>query len=153
MKETDRIIKLFEDLYDGNPWIDVTINRTLEPITAEMAKKNILPGRNSIWQIVNHILNWRQTVLLRLQEKEVSVPDNNYFEPVSDTSEAAWKKTKEKLNESQMQWLNFLKTLTEEDLLKINPKSKMTYVYHIHSIIHHDAYHLGQIVLLAKSAA
>src|SRR5438477_3200529 len=101
MKETERIFKLFEDLYDGSPWIDSTLKGTLEPLTAEQAMKKILPNRNSIWEIVNHIISWRQTVLFRLQEKEVSVPDNNYFEPVMDISETAWRKTKQQLQESQ----------------------------------------------------
>src|SRR5204863_1317138 len=132
-------------------WIDSTLKGTLEPIIAEQAMKKILPNRNSIWEIVNHIISWREMVLLRLQEKEAGMPDNNFFEPVSDTSEIAWRKTLEQLHESQMQWLNFLKTMEEEDLLKINTKSKMTYYYHINGIIQHDVYHLGQIVLLAKS--
>jgi len=34
MKETKRIAKLFEDLYNGSPWIDVTIMDTLKNISA-----------------------------------------------------------------------------------------------------------------------
>ena len=150
MKETERITKLFEDLYDGSPWIDSTLKGTLEPVTAEQAMKKISLERNSIWEIVNHIISWREMVLLRLQEMEAAMPDNNFFKPVSDTSETAWRKTLEQLQESQIEWLSFLNTMDEEDLLKINPKSNMTYFYHIHGIIQHDAYHLGQIVLLSK---
>ena len=150
MKETERITKLFEDLYDGNPWIDLTLKSALEPLTAEQAKKKISPERNSIWEIVNHITSWREMSLLRLQEKEAAMPDNNFFEPVNDTSETAWRKMLQQLHESQTQWLSFLRTMDEEDLLKINPKSNLTYYYHIQGIIQHDAYHLGQIVLLSK---
>lgn len=150
MKETNRISKLFEDLYAGTPWIDLTLKAALEPLTAEQAKKKFSPERNSIWEIVNHIIRWRKMVLLRLQEKEAGMPDNNFFEPVSDTTDIDWRKTLEQLHESQMQWLHFLRTIEEEDLFKINPKSNMTYYYHIHGIIQHDAYHLGQIVLLSK---
>ena len=42
------------------------------------------------------------------------------------------------------------KTFDESDFDKIYPSNKMSYYEHIHGIIQHDAYHLGQIVLLTK---
>ena len=59
MKETQRIIKLFKDLYEGNPWIDVNITGTLGKITAQQAAKKIVLRHNSIWEIVNHLISWR----------------------------------------------------------------------------------------------
>jgi len=150
MKETKRIIKLFEDLYEGSPWIDVTIMGTLENITAEQAAKRVLAKHNSIWEIVNHLVMWRLTVLQRMQGTVVVFPDNNYFEPVKDTSESAWKTTLEKFNDSQQKWIDFLKTFSENDFEKLVQNKTMTYYEHIHGIIQHDAYHLGQITLLAK---
>jgi len=151
MKETDRIIKLFEALFEGSPWIDVNITGALENITAEQAAKKTLPNRNSIWEIVNHIINWRLAVLKRIQEIPVVVPDNNFFEPVKDASESAWRNTLQQLQDSQQQWVDFLKTFKEEGFEKKYQKRNMTYYEHIHGIIQHDAYHLGQIVLLSKS--
>lgn len=89
MKEQKRIKKLFADLYDGSPWLDVTLTRTLKNISAEQAAKRIIPGRNTIWEILNHLISWRLNVLQRVQGKITSSPDNNYFVPVKDTSEAA----------------------------------------------------------------
>ena len=40
---------------------------------------------------------------------------------------------------------------SEKDFEKIYPGNQLNYYEHIHGIIHHDIYHLGQIVLLAKS--
>ena len=150
MKETQRIVKLFEDLYDGNPWIDVNIKSTLERLTPEQASKRILSGRNSIWEIVNHLISWRLNVLQRVQGKKMISPDDNYFSAVTDTSDAAWKKTLEQLKNSQTQWIDFLKTLREDDFTKIYPGNNMTYYEHVHGILQHDAYHLGQMVLLTK---
>src|ERR1700733_3945170 len=119
MKETDRITKLFEDIYNCSPWIDVNITGTLKNITAEQAAKKIFPERNSIWEITNHLAGWRQNVLQRVQGKIISSPQNNYFAAIKDTSESAWKKTLEQLKDSQQHWIDFLKTFNEDDFEKI----------------------------------
>jgi uncharacterized damage-inducible protein DinB len=150
MKETQRITKLFEDLYDGDPWIDVTILGVLKNVSAQQAAKKIAPGRNSIWQIVNHIISWRENVLLRVQGNVINTPNNNYFIEIADISETAWQQSLERLQNSQQQWIAFLKHFNELGFDKIYPTNKMSYFEHIHGIIQHDAYHLGQIVLLTK---
>ena len=121
MKETKRITKLFEDLYNGSPWIDVNILETLKNISSQLAAKKIAPGRNSIWQIVNHIISWRENVLLRVQGNVITTPNNNYFIEITDTSETAWQKALERLENSQQQWMAFLKTFDEAEFEKISP--------------------------------
>ena len=48
MKETERISKLFEDLYDGHPWIDVNILPNLKKLTAKQAAKRLYSDWNTI---------------------------------------------------------------------------------------------------------
>lgn len=150
MKETARSIKLFKDLYNGHPWIDVNIVGVLTQINALQASKKIFPNCNSIWEIINHLISWRINVLQRVHGKIMQAPEDNYFNPIEDTSENAWSETLNKLEKSQHQWVDFLKEFKEEDFDKNYPGNNMTYYEHIHGIIQHDAYHLGQIVLLAK---
>jgi|SRR6185437_10756003 len=150
MKETKCITKLFEDLYNGSPWIDVTIMATLKNISAEQAAKKVTPERNSIWQIVNHMIAWRENVLLRVEGNEVTAPNDNYFSQLEITSETEWQKALDRLANSQAQWINFLENFDESQFDKIYASNKMTYYEHIHGILQHDAYHLGQIVLLSK---
>lgn len=152
MKEKKRIKKLFEDLYDGSPWIETTITGTLKNISAEQAAKRIIPGRNTIWEIVNHIISWRLNVLQRVKGKVIQTPENNYVSAIEDSSDAAWKNTLKRLEDSQKQWLNFMEKIKKDDFKKIYPNNKMTYYEHIQGILQHDAYHLGQIVILAKSS-
>src|SRR5688572_11519785 len=99
MKETERIVQLFEDLYNGNPWIDVTIHATLEKISAGQAANKVSPNWNSIWQIVNHLISWRETVLQRLHGQLMPSPPNNYFDNVIDSSEDAWSATLKRLED------------------------------------------------------
>ncbi|MBK8552177.1 MAG: DinB family protein [Ignavibacteria bacterium] len=150
MKETERIEKLFEDLYDGEPWIGVSLFDTLKNITAEKAAKKISPQWNSIWEIVNHIIEWRFIVLQRVHGEVLIAPENNYFIDVPEKSEAAWKNSLKRLEDSQQQWIKFLKTFKKKDFENIYPNNSRSYYEHVHGIIQHDAYHLGQIVLLSK---
>lgn len=150
MKESRRIQKLFTDAYNGDPWLDVTLMATLNSLTSVEAAKRILPNCNTIWEITNHIISWRENVLKRIQGEIIQTPQHNYIIPISDTSETAWQQTLLNLKVSQEKWIEYLKTFEEENFNKEYPTNKMTYYEHIHGILHHDAYHLGQIVLLAK---
>ncbi len=150
MKETKRTEKLFEDLYDGEPWIGVSIFDTLKNIPAAQASKKIFPEWNSIWEIVNHIISWRLTVLQRVHGEVIPSPDDNYIEDISDNSGKAWKATLKRLEETQQQWIKFLKKFKQKDFDNIYSHNSLTYYEHIHGIMQHDAYHLGQVVLLAK---
>ncbi|MEP7108015.1 MAG: DinB family protein [Ferruginibacter sp.] len=151
MKETERIATLFVDIYNGEPWVDVTLMGTLKNLTAETAAKKVNPSWNSIWEIVKHITSWRENVLQRVQGNITQSPPDNYFTPVRDQSEKAWQDDLKALKNSQQQWIAFLHGINEDDLGKIYPGNSASYYKNIHGIIQHDAYHLGQIVLLAKA--
>ena len=148
--ENDRIIGLFENLYDGHPWIDVTIMATLNKITAQQAASKVLPNCNSIWEIVNHMASWRRNVLQRLQGKIMKTPTDNYVKPIVNTSQEAWIKTLEEFDKTQKDWIRFLEKFNVHDFGLEYATNGMTYYEHIHGILQHDAYHLGQIVLLSK---
>jgi uncharacterized damage-inducible protein DinB len=151
MKETKGIIKLFHDLYNGSPWVGVNILSTVQGISADQAAKKVFPKWNSIWEITNHVVSWRQNVMRRIQGEVIITPDHNYFTPVSDTSDIAWNHTLQKLEDSQQQWLLVLSQLKENDLERIYQNNNMTFYENIHGLIQHDAYHLGQIAMLAKA--
>ena len=150
MKEAARITQLFEDLFAGDPWIDINLMDTLRAIPADRAAKKVIPNGNSIWEITNHLVSWRINVLEKMKGKTIVTPGNNYITPVKDVSETAWQKTLDNLAETQEKWLAYLKDLSGEDLQKVYPRNNMTGYQHIQGILQHDAYHLGQIVLLHK---
>lgn len=150
MRETTRIKGLIADLYNGHPWIEVTVLDTLKEISAEQAAARVGP-LNSIWEILNHMISWRRNVLRRIQGETLVTPADNYIVPIEDSSDAAWKRTLAELDQTQAQWLDYLSGMDDSDLEKSYPVNGMSYALHIHGIIQHDAYHLGQIVLLAKT--
>jgi uncharacterized damage-inducible protein DinB len=151
MNEVNRISKLFEDLYEGDPWIDITILGTVGNLTARQAATKVYPEYNTVWEILNHMISWRMNVLERVQGKVLKTPADNYFREITDQSDAAWTETLQRLSESQIKWRAFLETFQEEAFLKEYPVNHMTYYEHIHGILQHDAYHLGQLTILIKS--
>lgn len=150
MKETGRIVSLFEKLYHGEPWIDVTIQGTLSRISAVQASQRPLSSCNTIWEIVNHLTEWKINVLQRLQGKIMVTPANNYISPILDQSEKAWDQALIRFESVHNDWLEYLNQVDPETFDSIYPPNQMTYYEHILGILQHDAYHLGQIVLLAK---
>lgn len=150
MMENERIISLFQNLYDGEPWIDVTIKSTLAKLTAEQAAARVLDNCNTIWEIVNHLIAWRIAVKERIKGNNIKTPGNNYIQKVVDTSKTAWAETLKKLDNSQRDWVQFLGNINETDLQKSYEPGQMTNYELIQGIIQHDAYHLGQIIIIAK---
>jgi uncharacterized damage-inducible protein DinB len=148
--ETKRISKLFSDLYNGDAWIEVTIQGTIKNISAEQALIHPIENLNSIWEIVNHLVSWREVVLSRMEGEIILEPNNNFFEPIIDNSERAWQETLERYDKSQKSWLVYLEKLNSTDLEKIYSGKKYTFYELIHGILQHDAYHLGQIIMLKK---
>lgn len=150
MKETERIIKLFDDLYQGNPWLDVTFMDTLKNMTAEQAANKMKPGWNSVWEVLNHLIAWRLAILERIEGHEIKSPENNFFSPVTDQSVSAWTKTLENLEDSQKKWVNYLRDFSADRFDQVPDTRPFTRYELIHGILQHDAYHLGQIRILSK---
>lgn len=150
MKESQRIAQLFKALFDGHPWLEVNLLDTLNTITATSAEKQLYNNQPSIWQLLNHVVNWRNTVLDRLHGNIIDSPANNYFETIPNTSASEWQEAIHALCVSQQKWINYLDQLDDADLEKIYPGNMASYYDNIHGILQHDAYHLGQIRLLAK---
>ena len=150
MSESKRISNLYQSIYNGNPWLEVNLTNTLKNLTAEQAYRKVNPNLNTIWEIVNHLIQWRRNILKRVEGETVITPDHNYFVPVLDSSEAAWEQSLQNLGKSQELWTTFFENFDDADLAKIYAANNHTFYEHIHGIIQHDVYHLGQIVILKK---
>ena len=138
MNEIPSISKLFKEIYNGSPWIDVSLVPVLQQITASNTAERISPQWNLIWEIVNHIISWRLNVLKRLKGIVIPTPAHNYFLPVNNISDAARADTLKNLEQFQQGWLIFLQNFNEKYFLKIYPKNNLSYYEHIHGILQHD---------------
>lgn len=152
MSESHRIAKLFSDWFDQKPWTEITLTALLEDITPEMAAAHPVPGANSIWQLVQHCLGWRQNVLLKLQGAVFTSPEDNYLSEPKDISAKAWSDLLIALRDNEKLWQSYLLNLAPEQLDKGYAPAQNAFTQYevIHGILHHDNYHFGQILILKK---
>ena len=139
-----------EQVQRGNCWIGNNAMEVLDGINWKRATFKAFAQGNSIWEITNHISHWREVVTRRitfvpLNEEEITGMDA----PAMPTSEA-WSKTLERFNISFEKLHQAILAFPEDKLETILTSG--TYLSTIIGLIEHDAYHLGQIILLKRMA-
>jgi uncharacterized damage-inducible protein DinB len=151
MSEVQRISRLLKHGYDGQPWYGKAFCKLLEEVTAEQAAAKPFPQAHSIWQQVLHAIAWRKFALRLLRGESVSglSDDENWPEP-SMRDAAAWKATLDEFAQTQSELQAALADLTDERLADKAADKPFTVYRLLHGVIHHDAYHAGQIALLRK---
>ncbi len=152
MNQSSRIKKLFSDLYNGNPWTDIKLTDVLSGITAQQASMLPIQNANTIWQLVQHCVGWRENVLRKIQGEIFKSPEDNYLSNPTDTSTKAWRELLTRLQKSESDWEKYLEKLQDEILNNgyLPSKNKWTNYEVIHGILHHDNCHFGQISMLKK---
>lgn len=104
---------------------------------------------NSIWELVNHLTYYKERWLHHLQglPKWPEVTDNDTTFTVTATGEEAWQEAVAKLKAVHMSFQAEIAKLTDAQLdgadPDVTPQNFM-------SLILHDSYHTGQIMLLRK---
>ncbi len=152
MSESIRIKKLFSDLYNGTPWTEIKLVPIVQDLTAEQAAQKPIPNANSIWQLVQHCIGWRENVLRKLNGAHFLSPEDNYLNAPDNVSPQAWDALLKRLEKSELDWEQYLTNLDSSllDEPYLPSKGKFTVYEVIHGILHHDNYHFGQIVMLKK---
>ncbi|MEI8058969.1 MAG: DinB family protein [Ferruginibacter sp.] len=148
--EINRILKLFADLQHGNSWVGTNFKETLHGLDASHAATSINPEGNSIWQLTSHIIYWRSTVANRLTGTNNPPPFKDFLLP-NEWSNANWKQTVYDFESAYHVLRNALLHIKDAQLDKASPKPEQTFYQLIMGCLQHDAYHLGQMVLLKKN--
>jgi DinB superfamily len=149
--EINRIVKLFTDLQHGNCWIGTNFKETLHGVDAAMAADTILVNSNNIWQLTTHIIYWRTTVVNRLTGSNNPPPFKDFLMP-AEFSEANWRQTLLDFEAVYHVLRSAIHKINEEQLDKPSPKEGQTFYELIMGCLQHDAYHLGQMMLLKKNS-
>ncbi len=153
MSEVRRIGQLLKHGYDGQPWYGKALRKLLAEVTAEQAAARPIAGAHNIWQEVLHAIAWRQVACRLLRGETVAELSDaeNWPEPPG-CDDAAWQRTLDELARTQHDLEAALAGLTDERLQENVTYVKPFPLYRLlHGIIHHDAYHAGQIALLRNA--
>jgi len=149
MTELQKITQLFSDLQKGECWIGLNLKDALTGINAETALYRRNENGNNIWQLVNHLIYWRKTVMIRLNGKE-EIPTMPDFYFPEERNEKLWQETVIEFEAVSALLLDAIKAFDETKLNIASPKEGQTYYQLLMGCLQHDAYHMGQIVLLKK---
>ena len=89
------------------------------------------------------------------RRRPAQLTDAEDWQPIDDTSEAAWESTKQSLIDNHRELLNAISNLDEsrlnEPIIK-DPNIPFSSVYvTLHGGVQHDLYHAGQIAMLKKA--
>lgn len=112
------------------PW-----RASIDGLTAEQAAWSPAPGRHSIWQIVLHMVFWREAALRRARTGERTTPDERArlnFPEITDRSESAWAEARRRLDDTHARVAGALRDP--------DPANDV-----LAEFLPHDAYHFGQI--------
>ena len=141
----------------GEPWHGQSSKALLADVTAAEAAMRGVPGVQTIWETVNHLLAWTEEVTARMGGAGSGAPVRGDWPPVTDISDAAWAATLEALKTARYALLAAIDKAHEEDFYLQVAKSAnstgyaMTRAQTVAGLIDHDIYHLGQIALLKKA--
>jgi uncharacterized damage-inducible protein DinB len=154
MSEIQRIEDQYRCSFEGEAWAGPSLRELLQGIKPAQAAAHPIQGLHSIAEIIGHIITWQDVFAQRLAGKVVNdndVPEEVNFPPMTEPSEAAWTKMKEKLDQSCRQMLETIPCVPESRLDEKVPGKPYTFYFMLHGIIQHNLYHAGQIAILRKA--
>ncbi|MEO7308460.1 MAG: DinB family protein [Ferruginibacter sp.] len=150
--EINRILKLFADLQHGDCWIGNNFKEVLHGVGAGRALQDISGNTNNIWQLVAHITYWRTSVVNRLTGTNNPPPFQDFLLP-DDCNEANWRQALHDFEAAYHLLRNAIQYFNPDNLDKPSPKKEQTFYELMLGCLQHDAYHLGQMMLLKKVSA
>lgn len=150
MAEINRIAKLFADLQHGDCWIGINFKEALYGVDAALAAKTISSHTNSIWQLVFHLTYWRTSVINRLNGSIDPPPFKDFALP-DELNDANWKQTLQDFENVYHQLRSTILHFKAGNLDNPSPRPEQTFYQLIMGCLQHDAYHLGQVVLIKKA--
>ena len=152
MGEVSRILDQLHRAYEGPAWHGPALAEILPGVTAEMAARRPIAGGHTIWEIVFHLTVWMSVPVRRLRgETLAGLSPEQDWPPVTDSSEAAWRRSLVLLAEAERNLEAEVRELNDDRLGEIVLGDRPHSIYTLlHGVIQHNLYHAGQIALLKK---
>jgi uncharacterized damage-inducible protein DinB len=153
----DTIINQLEEIYRGPAWHGPAVLEALDGVTATVAAAKPDPDRHSIWELVRHLTHGRHLLVERLTQTRSEFPHaiREPWWPVAppEASEAAWRDDLALLERYHVNLVDAVRDATESQLARRPNPGDQTLAQQLLGTAVHDAYHAGQIRLLALGAS
>lgn len=149
----DTIIAELDEVYYGPAWHGPSLRESLDGVTAGVAAFKIAPNRNSIWELVQHLTHGRHLLIERLTQTTFDYPSavREPWWPVANTdaSDASWKRELQLLDDYHRRLVEAVRSATDAQLARSPNSGDQTLAQQLLGMAIHDAYHAGQIRLIA----
>jgi uncharacterized damage-inducible protein DinB len=152
MSEIEHIRDQLRRSHQGEAWYGPSVLEALDGLSAEQAAARPLAAGHTIFELVLHMVAWRNVARRRLEGERVdSLPDKENFPQVVASGEEVWKQALSRLDDSFTRLDEAIARFEEGGLQDPVPERGRSYYTMLHGVIQHDIYHAGQIVLLRKA--
>ena len=149
MSKREILIEQFDACWNDDSWF-VSLKTVLDGVTAEQAAWKPEGTDNSIWETLNHIIYWTERWLKRYR-RELNYPEDIDNDTTFHSDESDWEKTLEKLDSVMLEWRKEFSAMSDEELAEhVNAEYKEPFWKPLAHQNVHNAYHIGQILLLRK---
>src|SRR5437016_7752908 len=138
MTEIDRMDEQLRRAWDGEAWHGPALRQALKDIAAAEAAARPLANAHSIWELVHHITTWEDAIRRRLEGETPNVTPEMDWPPVTDTSEAAWRRALDALERAHRALAGTIARFDPEQLDEKHASGSSAYTM-IHGIIQHYA--------------
>ncbi|NOV02143.1 DinB family protein [Paenibacillus planticolens] len=152
MNKIELLLHGWDSCYEKEDWYP-PLTDALKGLTVEQA--NWRPAGehvNTIWETVHHLIFYKERLLYRMTGQETEYPDSTNDDTfvVEDSSSEAWEETLARLQAVHQGIRERMARWEESDFEHIYPNRMHPSGSWVNSLILHDAYHTGQIMLIRK---
>ena len=149
MSAKEVLLEQFTACYDEDGW-HVSLRKALDGVTAEQAGWKPEGADHSIWELVNHTIFWNERWLKRYRG-EINQPQDIENTGTFLSGESDWQATLDHLWAVMDEWRSKLNEISAEKLEEqVNDEWQVPWRSPLAHQNIHNAYHIGQIVLLRK---
>ena len=154
----DVIARALREIYGGPAWHGPSLREALRGVGAAQAARRPGPGRNTIWELMLHLAYGRHRLLLRLGEGGARQFPRRLTKawwpaaPAQPTA-AAWRADVELLADYHARLLAAVARAPRARLDAVRLGQRRTIAHELLGVAFHDAYHAGQIRMLARLGA
>jgi uncharacterized damage-inducible protein DinB len=149
------ILRVVREAYAGPAWHGPSLRHALRGVSAADARRRVVAGRNTIWELVLHLAHGRHIVIQRLGgdvPAKFPRPVARPWWPVppARTGDAEWRADLALLDEYQARLERAIADAPAARLRAARPRRRHALAHELLGMALHDAYHAGQIRLMAK---
>ena len=155
-KRIQSYIEQFNQIFDGEPWLDETFGKKLKGLTDEQVFTKAPDNNHSVAEVISHLVAWRKEYVRRLFENSpdrmLSDESAHNWIPAEELKKQGWQHLYDDFKQSQRELIGLLQNKEDSFLDEHLAGTDHIKEYYLAGLLHHDVYHLGQVGLILKWA-